>query len=137
MGFDVIHYSGNEYCSLLDCDACSFIGVCHYFRGKYYLYLNTVKAQYCPPSPCSRFIILVPPHVVRMEVCEQKFAIIQYFFIPLLSVCHHKLKWTSSGTLSGFDSTSSWYLFVNFYIVHRYSQMGLKQETVVPSTTST
>jgi len=37
-----------------------------------------------------------------MEESEQKFAIIQYICIPLPLGYHQKLKWTNSGTISGF-----------------------------------
>jgi hypothetical protein len=45
------------------------------------------------PTP---FTSLVPPHLVLMEVCEQKFAIIHYFCIPLPSVYYHKFLYTTT-----------------------------------------
>jgi len=90
MGFYVIHYSVNEYWSLLGCDAYSFIGVFYYFRGTNCLHLNTK-----PNTVPTHFTSLVPPHLVLMEVCEQKFAVIQYCCIPLPSVYYHKSKWTN------------------------------------------
>jgi len=44
-----------------------------------------------------------------MKVCEQKFPIIHYFYLPPPSTYCQKLQWTKSGTRSGFDCIHSIY----------------------------
>jgi hypothetical protein len=68
MGFDVILHSGDEYYSLLGCYACSFIGVCHYFTGMYYLHLNT-KLNTVPSLHQSRATSFSAHGSLWTEIC--------------------------------------------------------------------
>jgi hypothetical protein len=63
------------------------------------IYSHTLIQRTPPPTP-----IYCRPRWMSLEICGQKFPIIQYIDLTPPSIYRHKLRWTNNGDLSRSDS---------------------------------